>query len=106
MSTETRLETKARVLADQIARSKTFLTPLRVRPELYYSDAGNPGCAIDATGILSAYVEVRPTGVLEITVKDRGSGTEIGATFGGAAEAVAFAVEELVYRGAYTAAVG
>jgi hypothetical protein len=88
-------------VAYEIARSPRFRFPLHVRTEVYYSDVGEPGRAIDASDILSAYVEAHGRyGQFDVSVKDRGAGTEVGKICSSRADAVEWAVDELLYRGA------
>lgn len=97
-------ETSVRSVAYLIANSPRFRLPLRVRPEIFYSDDGNPGCAIDATSHMQAYVElrIRYGHTCEVTIEDRGTGTTV-SKFCDQSEAVKYAVDELLYRGEHLA---
>ena len=70
-----------------------------VRAEVYYSDAGDPGRRILVGHFVDAYVQLNlRSGSFDVTVKDEATGTETGKTLSCAADAVAWAKDEIKYR--------
>lgn len=93
-------ETAARALATMIELSPR-LRPMavRVRPSLYYSEAGEPGCAIDATFRLSAYVQRSTDGGFAVSIDDCFLRSSVTREFKRADAACAYVVSELLARG-------
>ena len=93
-------ETAARALATMIELSSRIRPmALRVRPGLYYSEAGEPGCAIDATFRLSAYVQRSTSGAFDVSIDDCFLRSSVTRSFKRADAARDYVVSELLARG-------